>query len=572
MYLHRARPFLTIYRPRRFAVHGGHPLAKRDPAGPGVVATILFLCLFAAQSGQLALTPVLADAAREFGVSTAAAGQIRTAAAVVAAAAALAVGAVTARVRLPTVLSGGIALLVVGAAMSFVAPSVFVLIAGQALTGAASSILVAAGVAAAAAWSDDVDRGRVVAWALVGAPTAWVVAMPVIGVVGATSWRLAFVVPIVTAAVAAVALRRAPVVPPPRSEPGLRMVLADRALRGWAISEVSAYAAWSGVLVYCGALFVESYGSSLAVVGVSLGLGAAAVHPGNVRCATDRRSHAAGRCSRPRACYSLCSLSRSASFGWAPSRRRSASAPFASSPGPAHIWVVPSGSSSPQASTPQPCRSAPPPPRSVGSWGRRWRGVPRVRGVSGARVGLCCAFRRRRDRARARRRRGHATRAWTRHSPGTPSTRSGSCSRSPEDEAGAGHEVANGRRDQHLARLGALLQVAGDGHRDPCEQVGAKLLLARMQACPCRPPDRACKIQQRGRAPDRACRTVEHRDEGVGRERELPPPEACDICANSIACLLGAVRLDHEHRRQHPVGLWPRAEVLDELLDLAENV
>ncbi len=280
MYLHRARPFLTIYRPRRFAVHGGHPLAKRDPAGPGVVATILFLCLFAAQSGQLALTPVLADAAREFGVSTAAAGQIRTAAAVVAAAAALAVGAVTARVRLPTVLSGGIALLVVGAAMSFVAPSVFVLIAGQALTGAASSILVAAGVAAAAAWSDDVDRGRVVAWALVGAPTAWVVAMPVIGVVGATSWRLAFVVPIVTAAVAAVALRRAPVVPPPRSEPGLRMVLADRALRGWAISEVSAYAAWSGVLVYCGALFVESYGSSLAVVGVSLGLGAAAYIPG----------------------------------------------------------------------------------------------------------------------------------------------------------------------------------------------------------------------------------------------------------------------------------------------------
>jgi Tfp pilus assembly protein PilF len=66
MYLHRARPFLTIYRPRRFAVHDGHPLAKRDPAGPGVVATILFLCLFAAQSGQLALTPVLADAAREF--------------------------------------------------------------------------------------------------------------------------------------------------------------------------------------------------------------------------------------------------------------------------------------------------------------------------------------------------------------------------------------------------------------------------------------------------------------------------------------------------------------------------
>ena len=118
------------------------------------------------------------------------------------------------------------------------------------------------------------------AWALVGPPTAWVVAMPVIGVVGATSWRLAFAVPLTAAGVAAIALRRAPVASSSRSEPGLRTVLAERALRGWAIGEVLAYAAWSGVLVYSGALFVESYGTSLVAVGLALGVGAAAYIPG----------------------------------------------------------------------------------------------------------------------------------------------------------------------------------------------------------------------------------------------------------------------------------------------------
>src|SRR4051794_22521256 len=109
---------------------------------PHIVAGILFICMLAAQSGQLALTPVLTDAAREFGMSTAEAGQIRTAAAVVAAAAAFGVGALGSRVRLRTLLLAGIALLVVGAAVSIVAPSALVLAAGQALTGAATSIVV----------------------------------------------------------------------------------------------------------------------------------------------------------------------------------------------------------------------------------------------------------------------------------------------------------------------------------------------------------------------------------------------------------------------------------------------
>jgi hypothetical protein len=42
------------------------------------VSAVLFLCLFAAQLGLIALSPVLVEVAGDFGVSTAAAGQLRT--------------------------------------------------------------------------------------------------------------------------------------------------------------------------------------------------------------------------------------------------------------------------------------------------------------------------------------------------------------------------------------------------------------------------------------------------------------------------------------------------------------
>ena len=244
------------------------------------VAAILFSCLFAAQAGQLALTPVLTDVAAAFGVSTAAASQIRTVAAVVAAVVALCVGAAVGRVRLRSLLAMGVGLVAVGSISSCLAPSLALLAAGQAVVGAGSSVLVGAGVAAAAAWTDTAGRARVVAWALVGAPAAWVVAMPAIGAAATTGWRLGFAVPVLAAAAAAVALSKAPAGAAMRSSVGLRSFVGQPRLRGWAVGELLAYAAWSGVLVFAGALFVESYGTSPSTVGVALAAGAAAYIPG----------------------------------------------------------------------------------------------------------------------------------------------------------------------------------------------------------------------------------------------------------------------------------------------------
>ena len=82
-----------------------------------------FVCLFAAQAGLLTLSPILPRVAREFGVSTAAAGQLRTLAGLVGGVAAVAVVLVGRRIGLRRILLAGSGLLVLGSVASAAAPS-----------------------------------------------------------------------------------------------------------------------------------------------------------------------------------------------------------------------------------------------------------------------------------------------------------------------------------------------------------------------------------------------------------------------------------------------------------------
>ena len=59
--------------------------------------------------------------------------------------------------------------------------------------GVGIAVLLSAGVAGAGEWAPPGERVHVLSWALVGPPVAWIVGMPVIGVVAEQSWRLAFV-------------------------------------------------------------------------------------------------------------------------------------------------------------------------------------------------------------------------------------------------------------------------------------------------------------------------------------------------------------------------------------------
>jgi MFS transporter, DHA1 family, inner membrane transport protein len=257
-------------------------VAKR-PALLASPAVVLFLALFASQAGVLVMSPILARVAADFGVSIAAAGQLRILAAPFAAGVALLTGRALARYSPRALIGAGSALLAVGSLASAAAPTFVLLALAQVPMWGGIAMLLAAGVAATGAWSTPEDRSRLVSRALAGAPSAWIVGMPVIGLVSSIDWRLAFLVlPLPAALLAGLAAARRPVdTPIAGSKTSLTALLRIPLARRWALGELAANSAWAGTLVYSGVLFTETYGTSSAATGVALAIVAAAFLAGN---------------------------------------------------------------------------------------------------------------------------------------------------------------------------------------------------------------------------------------------------------------------------------------------------
>jgi DHA1 family inner membrane transport protein len=252
------------------------------------VTGALFLCLFAGQAALIAMSPVLADAASDLDVATATAGQLRTITGLAAGITALGLGAVTARVGLGRQLLAASALLALGSLASAAAPTFALLAAAQLPVGVAVAVLTTAGTLAAAEWVPPERRTRVLSWALVGQPAAWIVGMPLIGLVGERSWRYGWLaLPLAASVLAAVLVARRGHRPPVRTRAprtSARAALSDNGLARWLVSELLANAAWAGTLVYAGALLTESYGTSTGTTGCLLAAPAVAYVAGNLTC------------------------------------------------------------------------------------------------------------------------------------------------------------------------------------------------------------------------------------------------------------------------------------------------
>jgi MFS transporter, DHA1 family, inner membrane transport protein len=262
-------------------------------------APVLFATMFASQASFLVLTAILPDLAGDFGVSTATAGQARTLAAVAGAVTALALGRLGRRLGVRELLLLGLGLVAVGSLASALAPNLAAFAGAQAAIGAAAAILLSAGVAAAGEWAEAGERARVLSWALLGQPAAWVAGMPLIGVISDLDWRYAWLaVPLAASVVAlpAVALR------PGHAAPGTGAGKATPAGTGpvwrrppvarWALGELMAYSGWGATLVYAGALFIHSYGLSTAQTGVLLGAAALGYFPGTLLARRHAEQHA----------------------------------------------------------------------------------------------------------------------------------------------------------------------------------------------------------------------------------------------------------------------------------------
>src|SRR6266545_5561203 len=256
-----------------------------DRSGGHGVTVALFMALFAGQAAVIALSPVLADAASDLHVSTAAAGQLRTITGLAAGVTAVGLGAFGARIGLGRQLLAASALLALGSLASAAAPTFLLLALAQLPLGVAVAVLTTAGTLAAAEWVSPERRTRVLSWALVGQPAAWIVGMPLIGLVGEASWRLGLAFPLAASVVAGTLVASRAGRPPAESRPaGSRVALADRTIARWLVSELLANAAWAGTLVYAGALFAESYGTSTKLTGCLLAVAAVAYVAGNLIC------------------------------------------------------------------------------------------------------------------------------------------------------------------------------------------------------------------------------------------------------------------------------------------------
>lgn len=234
--------------------------------------------MFAAQAGLLSLAPVLPDVAGDFGVSAAAAGQLRTLGGLAGGASAVAVALLGSRLGLRGLLITGQLMLTLGTLASAAAPSLAVLAVGQAAVGGAAGVLIAGALAASVAWSRSGQRARALAVASLGQPMSWVAGMPLGGLLAELEWRYSLLgVPLLASLVGLAALARLPLPAAPPSR-GRRL----RSLPPWALPELFSYAAWSGVLVFAGALLIESYSLSPGMVGLLLGAAALGALPGNM--------------------------------------------------------------------------------------------------------------------------------------------------------------------------------------------------------------------------------------------------------------------------------------------------
>jgi DHA1 family inner membrane transport protein len=237
--------------------------------------------MFASQAALLVLSPVLEDIAREFGTSTAAAGQLRTILGAAGGVTALGLALAPRRPGLRTLLIRGAALLLLGSVLSAVAPSFAVLAVAQAVLGVGIGLIVAIAIAAAGEWSAPADRAKTLAWAIAGMPSAWVIGMPIAGAAASLGWRMAWIVVAGGAALAALALVSLRPADPPSQRTGDATAAWRRPeVARFAFAELLANAAWASVLTYSGALLIETYGASRTTVALGLSAVAAAMVPG----------------------------------------------------------------------------------------------------------------------------------------------------------------------------------------------------------------------------------------------------------------------------------------------------
>lgn len=253
----------------------------RDALGMSRTRRILPLVLAttATQSSIVVLTPIVVAVSRDLEASVSAIGQARTVLAAVACVAAFRAGALIDGFGVRPLIVWGSALALAGAVITAFAPSLPMFYAGHAVVGLGVAGLLSAGFAGVGAWFPERDAAWALGYVIGSQSLAWIVGNPIIGLLTeASSWRLAYAVPVTIAALSLVAGLTAPR-PQAADVPdggGMGGVARDPSARRWALAELVAYSAWTAELTYAGAFYIDTYGVGEGSVGFLLAVGSVA--------------------------------------------------------------------------------------------------------------------------------------------------------------------------------------------------------------------------------------------------------------------------------------------------------
>ena len=252
-------------------------------AGRRALLLPLVLATMASQALLVVLSPTVVAIGDDLGASVAAVGQARSVTAVVAIAASAAITGRIGLIGVPRLLVVGsiIALVACGAVAS--AQDLWTFLAAHVLVGVGFACLVSGGFAGVAAFAPG-ERAWAIGYVAGANALAWILVNPVVGVLtDRFSWRAAEAVPAAVAGAALLAARNAAPVPGGRAAPRLRGVLADVSARRWIGAELIAYGAWTGLLTFVGAFFIDTFDVSAGTAGWLLAAGAAAYFVASTR-------------------------------------------------------------------------------------------------------------------------------------------------------------------------------------------------------------------------------------------------------------------------------------------------
>lgn len=248
------------------------------------------LATIASQSSMASIPPLFVGISASFDTTIGTVGQVRSISALTAVIATLLVGGwIHKRGARPVMLAGGV-LGASGALLSALAPSLVFFGVAQAVTGVGICFLLSSGFAGAGEFFAAGARDWAIGWVVALQSLAWIVGVPIVGLLAEISWHYGFLVPMFFCLVAAgSALLFAPNLDPDLraadERTGLLAALADRGGRRWTIGEMLAFAVWTGEITYIAAFYSEEFGLSEALVGILLPLGSAAFMAGSTTAA-----------------------------------------------------------------------------------------------------------------------------------------------------------------------------------------------------------------------------------------------------------------------------------------------